>query len=297
MKVNLAVSLILFGISPVLFAGGPSWLNSIELAQQKAKRENKDIIVNFTGSDWCSWCIRLKREVWDTQTWQDKGLKQYVGVELDFPRRKKIPAKQKSYNNRLKQKYGIRGFPSILLLDANGRVYAQTGYQRGGPDAYIRHLKSLQEGKRALKIIDTTLKNSSGKTRTRHLKTVLNLFEKTNTLKHYKSLESEYLRLAKSHTPQEFSRYKNKKVLREFGNTYFRRKRYSAGLKTLKGLLADNPDTGQKQTILFYMGLCYHYQNKVNKRDQHLKKAIAVFPKSRIANHIRHVQKKLKGKR
>jgi len=119
------------------------WETDFELAKQRAKDEKKDLLVDFTGTDWCSWCIKLKKEVFDQPAFQEYAKKNLIMVELDYPRKKVLPEKLKKQNAELAEKYEIQGYPTILLLNSKGREVARTGYQEGGPEKYIDHLKSL----------------------------------------------------------------------------------------------------------------------------------------------------------
>ncbi|MGO8749967.1 MAG: thioredoxin family protein [Thermoguttaceae bacterium] len=125
------------------------WQTNFETAKAKAKAEKKLLLVDFTGSDWCGWCIKLKNEVFDKEEFQTQAPKQFVLVEADFPSQKKLPAELKAQNDKLAKKYAIRGFPTILLLDAEGAVVAQTGYRSDGPEKYMQHLADF------IKVYDT----------------------------------------------------------------------------------------------------------------------------------------------
>jgi len=118
------------------------WLTDLDEGMKVAKAEKKAILVDFTGSDWCGWCIRLKKEVFDQKEFA-AATKDFVLVELDYPQRKKQSDEVKAKNKALSEKFGIEGFPTILLLDAEGAPFAQTGYQEGGPVKYLAHLAEL----------------------------------------------------------------------------------------------------------------------------------------------------------
>ena len=120
------------------------WTTNFETAKAQAAKDGKDMLVDFTGSDWCGWCIKLKKEVFSTPEFEAAAPKKFVLVELDFPRRTQLAPELKAQNDKLQKEFGIRGFPSIMLLDGKGRPYAQTGYQPGGPAAYLKHLDELQ---------------------------------------------------------------------------------------------------------------------------------------------------------
>ena len=121
---------------------GLTWENNLEKAIAQAKKENKAVLVNFTGSDWCIWCKRLSSEVFQQKEFKEYADKSLVLVMLDFPRDNQQSEETKNYNNGLAMKYGIQGFPTILIFNNQGKLVAQTGYQPGGPEKYIEHIKS-----------------------------------------------------------------------------------------------------------------------------------------------------------
>ncbi len=117
------------------------WTDDYEIATKSAKKYKRPILVNFTGSDWCGWCKKLKREVFSRQSFKDYASKNLVLLEIDFPRSKTQSQKVKTQNQTLARKYGIRGYPTIILIDGNGNEIARTGYREGGPGKYVEHLK------------------------------------------------------------------------------------------------------------------------------------------------------------
>lgn len=121
---------------------GLNWESNLEQAITQAKKENKAVLVNFTGSDWCIWCKRLSSEVFQQEAFKDYADDNLVLVMLDFPRNIQQSAETQNYNRNLAQKYGIQGFPTILLFNDKGELVAQTGYQPGGPEKYIKHIQS-----------------------------------------------------------------------------------------------------------------------------------------------------------
>lgn len=121
---------------------GLNWENNLEQAIAQAKKENKAVLVNFTGSDWCIWCKRLSSEVFQQEAFKNYADDNLVLVMLDFPRNIQQSSETQAYNRNLAQRYGIQGFPTILIFDSQGKMVAQTGYQPGGPEKYIEHIKS-----------------------------------------------------------------------------------------------------------------------------------------------------------
>ncbi len=120
------------------------WMHDFEAAKAKAVKEGKPIFINFTGTDWCGWCIKLEKEVFSKKAFQDYAKEHLVLVEVDFPKKKEQTAEVKAQNAKLDKEYGVEGYPTLYLLDAQGKKLTEDiGYREGGPEAYVEHLKSL----------------------------------------------------------------------------------------------------------------------------------------------------------
>ncbi|RYG18581.1 thioredoxin family protein, partial [bacterium] len=105
-------------------------------------------LMDFTGSDWCGWCIKLNDEVFKHDEFKTGVKDKFVLVELDYPRDKsKLSEETQKQNEELQGKYSIQGFPTILLCDADGKPFAKTGYQAGGAEKYVAHLDELRAKK------------------------------------------------------------------------------------------------------------------------------------------------------
>jgi protein disulfide-isomerase len=118
-----------------------TWLTDLDEAKKVATKENKKLLVDFTGSDWCGYCIKLHKEVFDTPEFE-KFAKDFVLVELDFPKRKEQPAAEKTKNQAAQKKYSVNGFPTVLILSVGGKVLNRAeGYSPdSGPSAYLPQL-------------------------------------------------------------------------------------------------------------------------------------------------------------
>ncbi len=121
------------------------WMTDLPKAQEKAKTENKLVLIDFTGSDWCPWCIKLKDEVFSKPEFIDYAKKNLVPVEIDFPRKKQQSAELKKANQELQQKYSIQGYPTVVVLNSSGKKVGELGYQPGGPKAFIAELDKLKQ--------------------------------------------------------------------------------------------------------------------------------------------------------
>ncbi|MGE4158198.1 MAG: thioredoxin family protein [Planctomycetota bacterium] len=122
---------------------GIKWHHDLQAALDEAKTSNKLVIADFTGSDWCGWCIKLVNEVFSQAAFINAVKDKYVFAEIDVPRSKPISDEQKAKNQEYIKKYEIKGFPSILILKADGSVVGRTGYKAGGPEAYVKHLEEV----------------------------------------------------------------------------------------------------------------------------------------------------------
>lgn len=157
---SLACSLILMAVSgcgPSMSVSGPTiegsgireyeapagvdgqqWLESYDQAVALAKENQRPILVDFTGSDWCGWCIRLDEEVFSKTAFQEWAQENVVLLKLDYPQTVPQSLELVEQNQQLAQQYGIQGFPTILFLSDGGRVLGSSGYLEGGPTAWIQ---------------------------------------------------------------------------------------------------------------------------------------------------------------
>lgn len=123
--------------------GGLAWEPDVRTALLDATGGNKIVVLDFTGSDWCGWCMKLKSEVFDQPEFAAYAKDNLLMVEVDFPRHKELPAEQQASNQKLAETYGIRGYPTIILLDAMGNKIGQSGYVPGGPKNFIASLEKF----------------------------------------------------------------------------------------------------------------------------------------------------------
>lgn len=119
------------------------WLVSYEEALAKSEETGKPILADFTGSDWCGWCIKLHDEVFSKDEFASWAGDNVILLELDYPRRTAQDADIKAQNAALKTKYEIRGYPTILFLDSNGDVLGDYGYDKGGPSNWTSEASKI----------------------------------------------------------------------------------------------------------------------------------------------------------
>lgn len=134
------------------------WETNLNKAAEQAMKENKPLLLFFTGSDWCGWCIRLQKEVLKTPEFADWAIKNVVLVELDFPRRSQLPPDIQQQNAQLQQILEVRGYPTVWLVTPtkkDGKMnlskLGSTGYVAGGPSKWLESANQiLANGKQAV---------------------------------------------------------------------------------------------------------------------------------------------------
>ena len=126
MKILLALLCSLVIATHVSLAAG-GWTDNYEKALAQAKAEKKLVLLDFTGSDWCGWCIKLDKEVFSKADFKAFAKENLVGVTLDFPNGKKLPKHTVDQNAKLKGEHGVSGFPTLVLIDADGKAINKWG--------------------------------------------------------------------------------------------------------------------------------------------------------------------------
>jgi thioredoxin-related protein len=121
--------------------GAAGWTDNYEKALAEAKSQNKKVLLDFTGSDWCSWCMRLNKEVFSTPKFKEYAKQNLILVEADFPQTKKLPKKVQEQNEKLQAEFKVQGYPTVFILDGDGKQLKQLGYMEGGPDAFIAKIE------------------------------------------------------------------------------------------------------------------------------------------------------------
>ena len=123
-----------------------NWGTDVPKALAQAKSDKKLVLLDFTGSDWCGWCIKFDKETLSTDKFADYAKAHLELVTLDFPNKKPQSDALKAANAALQKKYSVDGFPTFILLNADGKeIGRQVGYAPGGPDAFIAKLEGFSK--------------------------------------------------------------------------------------------------------------------------------------------------------
>ena len=125
------------------------WQHKIEDALAMANQGNKAVLVDFTGSDWCGWCIKLREEVTSKPEWVEAATKDFVLCEIDLKRKTPMPEDEKAYVDAMIRKYQIQSFPSLLILDPKGApmAHVETSYKDGVQGVLSIMQEALKSGR------------------------------------------------------------------------------------------------------------------------------------------------------
>lgn len=148
MKNRIAACLLAVG----LFCGGSAraesaWITDYKKAQEEAKASHKLLLLEFTGSDWCGFCFQLDKAILSQPQFKDYANKNLVLVEIDFPRRKAQSIETRKQNAELAERYQIEGFPTLVVLDSEGKtLWRYDGLYTGGIAAFLAELDKVRKG-------------------------------------------------------------------------------------------------------------------------------------------------------
>ncbi|MDA9898156.1 thioredoxin family protein [Flavobacteriales bacterium] len=155
MKNLLIVCTLLISSLSLSAQENDGWLLDLDKAAELSMKTGKPILANFTGSDWCGWCIRLKKEVFVTPTFESWAEENVILLELDYPKRTKQTEKIKKQNRELQQSFKVRGYPTIHVFNVgitDGKTQitslGQMGYVAGGPTPWISKANTFIKNKK-----------------------------------------------------------------------------------------------------------------------------------------------------
>ncbi|MDH4403113.1 MAG: thioredoxin family protein [Flavobacterium sp.] len=153
MKKTLLTLLFILG-SYAVQAQELVWNNNLKNSIEISNKTKKPLLLFFTGSDWCGWCIRLQTEVFKTPEFKKWANDNVVLVELDFPRRTVLAPEITEQNNQLQQFFAVQGYPTVWFVNAtlnDGKVnidkLGNTGYLAGGPKVWLETANGILKKK------------------------------------------------------------------------------------------------------------------------------------------------------
>lgn len=141
----------IFLIVSILFSSlvfSQNWKLDFDEAKQLANEENKNIIIVFSGSDWCAPCIKLDRNVWQSEAFKKEADENWIIVKADFPRKKanQLEDAQMNKNRKMAEKYNIEGsFPLVVVLDKSGKILGKMGFKNVSSEEYVKMIQEIEK--------------------------------------------------------------------------------------------------------------------------------------------------------
>ena len=146
MKIKQILPVLLFFASAMILTAEAyppeGWTQDLLGALAESERTGKNLLLNYTGSDWCIWCKKLRDEVFDTREFKEYAREKLILVFLDFPNGISQSPEIQKQNQVMAALFGVQGFPTLMLLDSELVPLLQTGYQEGGSEPFIRNLEN-----------------------------------------------------------------------------------------------------------------------------------------------------------
>jgi protein disulfide-isomerase len=121
----------------------PPWSVDLPSAQARAKAEGKFVLIHFSGSDWCGWCMKLKKDVFLKPEFVAYAQSNLTLVTIDFPKHKNVPSTLQATNQRVAEQFQVQGFPTLVLLDSQGKRVGNVNYAQGGAKVFVAELEKL----------------------------------------------------------------------------------------------------------------------------------------------------------
>lgn len=284
------------------FAGGEGWTTDFEAAKKQATEEKKSLLIDFTGSDWCGWCKKLDKEVFVHDAFKAGVKDKFVLVELDFPRDKsKITEETLAQNKELQKKYGVRGFPTILITDEQGRPFAKTGYQAGGPEAYVGHLNELLGLREKRDAAFAEAEKAEGVAKAKSLIAAITSMQLEDGM--ISNFYADKIEAIKAADPKDESGYlkgiESKSKFAEFQNQINelgQKKDFEGIMKKIDETLAAGTFEGElKQQAMVFKAITFMQLQKPDDALKTLDEAKAVDPEGQVAKGIDGLKKRIEA--
>jgi thioredoxin-related protein len=276
-------------------AGDELWTTDYEQARKDAAQAGKSLLIDFSGSDWCGWCIRLDKEVFSHDVFKKTVTKDFIPVLLDYPRDKsKIPEDVQAQNERLKNKYAIQGYPTIILADAKGRPYAKTGYQAGGPETYLEHLAALRQTgtELAKNLKQATAPDLKPMDKVRLLDKAVDGMDMSLLVEFYGDVIDQIMALDKDNKAGIRKKYELRLRAAQAEKALASRDTEKA-IELYEALIRDFQPTGeQAQALYFSLSEAYFGARQMDKAKAGLDKALLAAPESKTAARIKTIIKR-----
>jgi len=193
----LMAAMVVLSLAAPSWSAEEGWVVSFEEAKKKAKEEGKDILIEFTGSDWCPPCKALKAKVFDTEVFKTKTPEKYILLKVDNPRDKSMQSEEeKAQYPKMSAEFKVSGVPTIILADNQGRPYSKmVGYGGTEADQYVDDLIKKEEIRKKRDEAMAAAEKASGADRAKKLDEAISVIDGELAVSQYRSVVDEIIKL------------------------------------------------------------------------------------------------------
>ncbi|MCK5802966.1 MAG: thioredoxin family protein [Lentisphaeria bacterium] len=264
---------------------GEGWPTDWAQAKKTAAKENKLILVDFSGSDWCGWCVKLDKEVFSQPAFLKGAKEKFVLMLADYPRDKSGQSEElQAQNEKLRTEFQIKGYPSVYLTTAEGKPIAKTGYEPGGPEKYLAALEKMAQDYEDVQKLRKKLPTVQGIEKAKLLDQICKKMSIESPEK--LGYVDEILRLDADGKAGLKASYMAQKLLPLVIGALRSGKGQEALQKCDEVLALEGLDTELKQTVVFFKSNAVHSMGDKPKAKDLLLEARKIDPKSDMAKNI-----------
>lgn len=282
-------------------AAEEGWTVDFRAARKAATSDKKDLLLEFTGSDWCPPCKALKAQIFDSEHFAKEAPNYFVLVKLDFPRDKSNQTQPEiAQNHELQKHYSISGYPTVILADEEGKPYARmVGFGRQTPEQYVENLQKLQ-GLRVKR--DTAMAKAAtadGLEKAKHLDEAIGGIDAELASSFYKPEVMQIIRLDAKDEAGLKTKYEGVLIAKEVKEKLQQivrggRQNPQQATAAIDALIAEKKLTGENlQQALYNKGVLV-YQSDKAAASKHFEKALEAAPESQTAAQIKLVLEQIK---
>ncbi len=300
LKRSIILISTLIMLTAIFLPAQAAWLNNYESARAQAGKEHKDMLLVFSGSDWCRWCQQLQKEVFSQKKFNQEAEKDFILVEIDFPRKKEMADAIKEQNQNLAKKYGVTGFPTVILADAAGKPYAKTGYQQGGADVYLSQLKDLRSSNDKRDNLLAEANKVTGLERAKLLDQALAMMIEHHLLGDRNKLMDEIIKLDPDNEAGLGAKYEIHHKVAPIEEALQRTGNFDQALTDLDKLLKEETNLqpeDRQRLYLFKASICLKGKRDKESGISNLEQAAKAAPNTKIAKQIPDIIANIKGEK